>query len=170
KHDFIENNLIILSKQTLDLFLKQDNSADLIALYTFYYYTGKWQETNQPKATTSYVAKALHWDTHKVIRLKKKLIELGLIEDIRHLDKKTKKVKGWYVKVKYLWKKESITPHANHIGQIPQGGSTHSVDFKQTNALSANRLNALIVNKKMLARQREKPRKDYLPTLEQRYG
>src|SRR5207249_2515669 len=96
KHDFIENNLIILSKQTLDLFLKQDNSADLIALYTFYYYTGKWQETNQPKATTSYVAKALHWDTHKVIRLKKKLIELGLIEDIRHLDKKTKKVKGWY--------------------------------------------------------------------------
>ena len=39
ENNFIENELIILSKQTIDLFLKQDNSADLISLYTFYYYT-----------------------------------------------------------------------------------------------------------------------------------
>ena len=49
KQNFIEHNIIILSKQTLDLFLKQDNPADLIALYCFYYYTAKWQGRINPK-------------------------------------------------------------------------------------------------------------------------
>lgn len=53
--NFIENSLVILTKQTLDIFLKQNNGADLIALYTFYYYTAKWQEANQIKCTTSSV-------------------------------------------------------------------------------------------------------------------
>lgn len=52
RHDFIENNLVTLSKRTFDIFLKQENAADLIALYTFYYYTAKWQDSNQPKVTT----------------------------------------------------------------------------------------------------------------------
>ena len=65
KQNFIEHNIIILSKQTLDLFLKQDNPADLIALYCFYYYTAKWQGTNQPKATTDYAAKGLKWGLDK---------------------------------------------------------------------------------------------------------
>jgi hypothetical protein len=75
KHNLVENNIIILSKQTLDLFLKQDDPADLIALYCFYYYTAKWQATNQPKATISYVAKGLKWGEAKVRNQKRKLIE-----------------------------------------------------------------------------------------------
>ena len=61
----------MLSKQTLDLFLKQKNLADLIGLYCFYYYTAKWQQTNQPKATTGYAAKGLKWGIQKIQKHKK---------------------------------------------------------------------------------------------------
>ena len=81
EHNFIENQLVILTKQTLDIFLRQDNPSELIALYTFYYYTAKWQGTNQPKCTTSYVANGLHWSENKVRKVKKQLIEFGLIEE-----------------------------------------------------------------------------------------
>ena len=50
EQNFIENELVILSKQTLDLFLSQENCSDLISVYTFYYYTAKWQKTNQLSA------------------------------------------------------------------------------------------------------------------------
>lgn len=83
EHNFIENEFIILTKETLDVLLQQDNSSDLIALYTFYYYTAKWQGTNQPKCTTSYVANALHWVENKVRKVKKQLIDFGLIDDIQ---------------------------------------------------------------------------------------
>ena len=82
QQNFIENQLVILTKQTLDVFLRQENAAELIALYTFYYYTAKWQQTNQPKCTTDYVAKGLHWDRNKVSKVKKQLADLELIEDI----------------------------------------------------------------------------------------
>lgn len=107
-HDFIENQLVILTKQTLDIFLKQENPSELIALYTFYYYTAKWQATNQPKCTTDYVAKALHWNRNKVSKVKKQLLEFGLIEDVRTIDSKTKKVTGYYIKMNYIFNKETL--------------------------------------------------------------
>src|SRR5256885_14833130 len=116
KQNFIEHNIIILSKQTLDLFLKQDTPADLIGLYCFYYYTAKWQETNQPKATTRYAAKGLKWGIQKIQKNKKTLVKLGLIQDIQDKDEQTGKVKGWYIRVNYLWKKE------NHPIDLPLGG------------------------------------------------
>ena len=83
EHNFIENEFIILTKETLDVLLQQDNSSDLIAFYTFYYYTTKRQDTNQPKYTTSYIANSLHWSENKVRKVKKQLIEIGLIDDIQ---------------------------------------------------------------------------------------
>ena len=76
QNEFIEDNIIILSKQTLDLFLEQDKPSDLIALYCFYYYTAKWQRTNQPKCTTGFTANGLKWTRDRVIKIKKQLIEL----------------------------------------------------------------------------------------------
>lgn len=142
KQDFIENNIIIFSKQTIDLFLEQPHPANLIALYCFYYYTAKWQKTNQPKATVAYVAQGLRWGKDKVRSNKQRLIKLGLIEDARHTDKATGKVKGWYVKIKYLWKRE------NHPTDLPEGGLYHSVVYRGTNAYSVNKVNALSVNSK----------------------
>lgn len=156
-HNFIENNLIILTKQTLDIFLRQENPSELIALYTFYYYTAKWQQTNQIKCTSSYVAKALHWKVHKVLRVKKQLIEFGLIEEMRRVDPETKRVVGFYIKMNYIFKKETLETQQiqekNQYAQIdnldrvknnkkplcpkPQCGNGH------TNALSDKYKNAL---------------------------
>lgn len=88
---FADDSLVILTKATIDIFLKQKNPGDLIALYSFYYYTSKWQHTNQPKCTTEYVAKGLHWNRSKVAKVKKQLMEFGLIEDVRMIDEQTKK-------------------------------------------------------------------------------
>ncbi len=105
----IEENLIILSKQTIDEFLKYKNAADLISVYSFYYYTAKWQQTNQPKAVVSYVAKGLRLTEKRVKKARSVLKELGLITDIRTVDAKTKKITGFYIKLNYIWKKENET-------------------------------------------------------------
>ncbi len=154
EQNFIENELVILTKQTLDIFLRQKNPSELISLYTFYYYTAKWQHTNSPKCTTEYVAKGLHWCKDKVIRVKKQLLEFGLIENMRYVDPKTKKVLGHYIKMNYIFKKETL--NATQIPQNPDTGNktskprflkTVGVAFKGTNALSAINLNALSTNR-----------------------
>lgn len=140
QNDFIEHELVILSKATIDSFLKKENASDLIALYIFYYYTAKWQKTNQIKATTGYTAKGLGWGDDRVIRNKKELIIMGLVEDVQ--EKSGGKIEGWYIKIKYLWK-ENTVQQSIHPRQVPEGGSVQRVEIKGTNALSVNRLNAL---------------------------
>jgi len=152
RSDFIENNLMILSKQTMDLFLKQDNPGELISLYMFYYYTAKWQETNQPKATTGYAAQGLNWTESRVRKSKKDLIQIGLIEDVRKTNEKGQ-VSGYYIKIKYLWKSETIQGllEEKPVLQKPSLTENHGLDNQGTNALSVNNLNALSVgNKKKL--------------------
>lgn len=156
-NNFIENDLMILTKQTVDIFLKQKNNSELIALYVFYYYTAKWQKTNQPKCTTDYVANALHWDIRKVRKAKKQLIEIGLIEDVRKVDPETKKVVGYYIKINYIFKKETVeesleTLEENQgcknalLGKKARGAFCHRVAFCTPNALSTNNINALSTN------------------------
>jgi len=142
KHEFIENNIIILSKQTIDAFLDEEKPSDLIALYCFYYYTAKWQKTNQPKATTSYVENGLKWTKERVQINKKQLIKLGLINDIVKKSKEGKII-GWYIKLNYLWKNETIK---NHQQEKPASGKSYPVENPTTNALSDNNINALNVD------------------------
>ena len=59
---------IVISKATSDIFLKEKNPSELMALYWFYYYTAKWQGTNNAKATTFYAAKGLKWGEDKIRR------------------------------------------------------------------------------------------------------
>ena len=142
EHNFIENEIVILSKQTIDLLLKQKDPSKCMALYVFYYYTAKWQKTNQPKASIEYVSRGLKWNEDTVRKYKKILIELGLISEVKRLNSDSKKVEGWYIKLNYIWKQE------NHPPLLPGGGSNQRVDLEGTNALSANNLNALSANKK----------------------
>lgn len=121
EHNFIENELIIFTKATCDTFLKNGNFSELFSLYGFYYYTAKWQKTNQPKCTTEYVAKNLHWSKDKVIKVKKQLLEFGLIEDAKHIDEQGR-VKGHYIKMNYIFKKDTLS---TNIGSI-QGMQTQS--------------------------------------------
>lgn len=168
EHSFIENELVILTKQTLDIFLKQENPSELIALYTFYYYTAKWQKTNQPKCTTEYVSKCLHWNRHKVIRVKKQLLDFGLIEDARIVDETTKKVTGYYIKMNYIFKKTTI--EKNQCAQKPQTGfeaqqasvsKSDTVENEHTNALSTVNINALSTVISLSEKENEKqPKKE----------
>lgn len=160
EQNFIEDNILIISKQTMDLFLKQKNPADVIALYCFYYYTAKWQKTNQIKCTTGYAAKGLNKSEDVIRRTKKVLNEIGLIEDLKTKGNNNK-ITGWYIKINYVWKKETVKkihptdfPEGgenektlkSHPQVFPQGGVSHSVEKPNTNALSANNLNALSAN------------------------
>ena len=143
KHNFIEDNIIILSRQTMDLMLKEEYPSELIALYCFYYYTAKWQQTNAPKCTTGYVMNGLRWTKEKVIRSKKALKRLGLIEDVVRKNNKGQ-ITGWYIKLHYIWKKENTRRVVkNQKVAEPEGGKTHPVDKPDTNALSDNNINTL---------------------------
>lgn len=155
--DSIENELIIITKQTYDAFLTAESPSDAIALYSFYYYTAKWQKTNQPKCNTQYAAKGLKWSDARVRRAKKDLMNLGLVEDIQQ--KCNGKIVGCYIKLNYVIKQVTLDNHPNdfpysgfesdfHPNDFPHGGSPHSVANLETNALSVNKLNALSANNK----------------------
>ena len=155
EHEFIDNCLVILPKHTMDIFLKEDNPAELIALYSFYYYTAKWQGTNQPKCTVSYAAKGLHWGERKVNKINKRLKEIGLIESIK-LKSQEGKISGHYIRVKFIFSsstEEKIHTvqneqyeDKNHTDNFAQCGLTHSMHSSTTNALSSNNINALSSN------------------------
>lgn len=150
-------DLIINTKQTFNLFLKQEHSSDLIALYDFYYYTAKWQKTNQPKATIHYVMKGLKWGEQKVRNRKQQLVKLGLIKDVRKINNENKYL-GWYIKINYIWGANTIlnrvktTLLENNRVETTLPKTTllekNTVVSKPTNALSDNNINALSNNKK----------------------
>jgi hypothetical protein len=131
----VEDEPIILSKPLLDLLLQQDRSSDLIALYAFYYYTAKWQKTNQPKATTEYVAQGLQWGTSKTIAIKKKLKQLGLIEDTM-IQEGSGKITGHYTKINFIWTRHHTLSFTRH-------GISPPMVKQEINALSSNNINAL---------------------------
>jgi hypothetical protein len=133
---------IVLSKALLDTFLEHPKGSDLLALYTFYYYTAKWQKTNQVRATTAYTIKALNWSEDRVRRAKKILIEKELIKDIRKIDEKGR-VEGYFIKVNFVWRK-------NQPPEKPATGECQSLANQEGNSLSSNSRNALSSNNEML--------------------
>jgi hypothetical protein len=146
----IESELIVLTKATMDRFLKEDNPSNLISLYMFYYYTAKWQKTNQPKATIAYASKALRYSAVTIRKYKKRLSEMGLIEDICKKNKDGR-VAGWYIKLNYILKESTLKENVrvvkeNHPSEKPQCGADHTVENLDPNALSNNSLNALSNN------------------------
>jgi hypothetical protein len=99
----VNDEPLITSKITFDILLKQENPSDLIALYHFYYYTAKWQNTNRARATTSYTANGLKWSEPRVRKNKKVLLMLGFIEDHQSRNPDTKEITGHYVKVNLIF-------------------------------------------------------------------
>lgn len=102
---------IVIPKATMDRIIKSKHPGELAGLYCFYFYTAIWQRNYICKAIDKYVAAGLHWNRSKVIRFKKELIELGLIEMIKRR-KPNGKWHSWYIQVNYIprelrkgWKK-----------------------------------------------------------------
>ena len=90
----ISQELFIIPKESVDKLFKLENPSDCIALYMLYYKTAKWQKTNQPKATDSYVAKCLRWGTSKIRNTKQSLKEHGLIDVVQN--RADGKIKGGF--------------------------------------------------------------------------
>lgn len=80
QYDPTEEPLSIF-QPTMYTLLHGEEPDNLIALYCLYYYAAKFQKTDIPIATTTYVSASLHWNPDKVRRIKKQLAELKLIED-----------------------------------------------------------------------------------------
>ena len=136
----ITNEPLVVSKSIMDLFLSDDNPkirSDLISLYMFYYYTAKWQRTNQPRATSAYTMKGLGWSKQRFRNAKKRLLQLKLIED-RTSREKSKDGKmvitGHYIYVRFIWSQNN----ALFTGPVFQ-----PVKNRDINALSVNSINAL---------------------------
>ena len=140
---------IVVSKITSDILLKQEKPAELMALYWFYYYTAKWQGTNQPKVTTSYVAEGLKWGKDKIIKAKKQLIDLNLIEDKITRNKNTGKINGHYIVVKFIWWNNNKILQTSCLKNT-RDGKTLPLVKSDTNALNTNILNSLNTNNKSL--------------------
>jgi len=142
---------IVLSKHLIDLLLSQPNAPQLIALYIFYYYTAKWQKTNIPKATNSYVAKGIGISKNTLEKYKAELIRLKLIENIVDTDSNGKIV-GHYIQVNFIWTRESIQEflpspqNLNENNVTPSPQEPHLPKNWGSNALNTVNINALSVN------------------------
>lgn len=134
----VQEEPIVLSKSIMDLLLQHKNYRDLLALYAFYYYTAKWQQTNQPRVTTEYAMVGTKLSYRCFRDAKKQLIELKLIEDISNRNAASGKITGHYVRVNFIW-----SNNKNHPAQIPECGEPQTLVNDPVNALSTNRGNAL---------------------------
>lgn len=133
---------IVLSKALLDTLLKQKkDSANLIALYCFYYRSAKYQGTNQPWCTKRYVAEGLSWTEDKVRRMKTILKELGLIKDVLGKDSKNGKFSKPYIRLNLIWtvdppgvehRREDSTP-VNALNPITKTNMSNSNDSANIN-------------------------------------
>ncbi len=94
------HNLLGISIQLMKLLLEQPNYSDLLGLYSFYYYTAKWQKTDQVKATILYTANGMGWGKDKVKLRKTQLRKLGLIEDITLKEKG--RITGHFIRVIFV--------------------------------------------------------------------
>jgi len=138
----VEEEPIVLSKQLIDLLLKDKATfTGAIALYCFYYYTAKWQKTNQPRVTVAFASKGIGCSERRIQVLKKVLIDLNLIKDITVRDSNGRIVRC-FVKVNFIW---SSNINTSRCGQLPGVEPLQAANLP-TNALSTVNRNALSAN------------------------
>jgi len=144
----LEEQLVIISIPTIKKLLSYKKvGSDALLLYNFYYYTAKWQKTNQPKATPYFCMKGLCWGRDRFRKADKLLRELNLIQKIPSKDKEGK-ITGWYVRINYIWtteKERKISPE----GTISRRVENPPCGKQTINASSVGNLNASSVNNNM---------------------
>lgn len=123
---------VTVTVETLQVLSKQPHYADLLALYMACVEITTWQKNNSIKASKGFMMERLHWGETKLLRTKKSLVKLGLLQNKTTKDNKGL-ITGHYVLVKHI----VSTTH-----QTPGAGLDHALDFEGTSAndlqLSAN--------------------------------
>lgn len=133
---------VIISKSITDTMLKFKKPYAAMAVYLHYCYTAKWQGTNQPRATVSYIAKGIGLSKELVQHARKELIGAGFIEDVQEARGHDKFGKR-YVRVKFLWTKEKAREAMSScvvppVQRIPSGSKNRCTGNETTNALKDN--------------------------------
>ncbi len=135
--DQVPMEAIIIPTITAQKLFQIKGGPDALLLYTFYYYTAKWQKTNQPFATNSYCMKGLVWGKERFRRSKRILELMGLIQGVRRRDSKGL-ITGCYVRLsfKFTAVKEKVLIDKS-IGTV-----SRPMDSDTTNAYSKDNINA----------------------------
>jgi len=109
--------------------LGHKNTADIIALFNFNYYTSKYQDTTSIKCTTSFAMKGLSLSRDRVRKAKASLIELGFIKE-----KQARKEDGSFgERYILLYLRESNDRTTDFV---PDGNTTTNALSNKENALS----------------------------------
>ncbi len=111
----IQEEPMALPHGMMNVLLSAKKPADAIALFMFYYYTAKWQESVAAHATISYCAAGLGWGNAKVRKTKQELMRLGLVEPRKKIDPRTKRVTRHYIMLHFRTESHPIS--------FPQGGN-----------------------------------------------
>ena len=140
----IFNEIIGTTKETFDIL--KDWWVDVIAVYMFYYYTAKWQKTNQPYCTVWYISKWINISEARVKKARKFLLEKWLIEDVQ----KRKWNRFWksYIKIKYIFTNQYFQNIDTRGGTISGGAGLRPSENCTPNAWSNNNWNAWSNNNK----------------------
>lgn len=160
----ILHNSVIIPKATMDIFLKEKNFSKVYGLYCFYYYTARWQKTNQVWAVKSFVMKGMKIGKRSFEKAHKRLEELGLVKRFARKDENGK-IKNWYVKVNYILKRttiKSVLDQGDQMTLMVQRGQNVPVDLDDPNTLSNGSLNTLSNSKDKV--------KDSIEVIEEIYG
>jgi hypothetical protein len=80
---------------------------DALSLYMHYYFTVRWQKTNQPFALDDYCKKGLKWGSIRMANAKRKLKELKWITPIATRNEKGR-ITGHYIKLNFIVKNRTL--------------------------------------------------------------
>jgi len=140
----LENEIIIVSTETIHKLFQYNNWSDVVALYLFYHKQCKIQKTNQSWTTWIFIKKWMNISKQRITDARAVLKELWLIEDIKDTTKDWK----WYVKLNYIKSstvKDNLNLPENELVQnwTCSSGDTNAWSSKSLNAWSSKSLNAL---------------------------
>lgn len=125
-----------ISTYTFSRIIKVKNNEAVLLLYMAYCDIAMWQEKAKVWATTGFMCKRLGMNERKLIKAKKALIELGLIENIRTRNTKNTGFGKCYVKVNFL-----IKTTDNVLLQNVRSTQVQDKYFKSILTLSTNQQN-----------------------------
>jgi len=113
-------NPIVIHTHLLQRFMRHGKDyANLLALYSFYLYQAKQQETNQPLVTDEFTRKGMNWALDRVKKTKRILKEMKVIGMVQ-------KRKYSYVQLFFIFTKKTIceilgkTKKSNSKEEVPK--------------------------------------------------
>lgn len=151
----IDRDIIVLTTKTVEFLLS--GCPDSLVLYIFYMKNAKIQETNSIWNTNTFGMKGLGWGVDRYNKAKKFLIDNGFIDEVKRRNDKGQ-IEGHYLKINYLFKKETVEDIINQKYQKPSLDKA-TTGFQETNALSNKSINAL-TNKKKISAKAEAHKKE----------